>query len=199
MTPTRRAAFAAGFALLVAPRSTARGRAEALGVAVVGCGARGTQLALEVSKLGHDLVALCDIAPFRLAALSKLLPADAARLETANYRRVLDHKSVDAVVIATPDHHHKDQLLAALGADKDVYIETPLTKSLDEHADVAEAARKANRVVQVGLQRRSSAAWEESTRLARGRAFGQLVRAAAWDARNWQTRDPLAPPAGGRP
>ena len=194
MPPTRRAALATGVALLAAPRLAARGRAESVGVAVVGCGARGAELALEVARQGHAVVALCDIAPFRLDALTKLLPPDKERLQTGELRRVLDLKGVDAVVVATPDHHHKAHLLACLAAGKDVYVETPLTKSLADHADVAEAARKADRVIQVGLQRRSSPVWEESIRLTRGREFGKLVRAAAWDGRNWRTRDPFAVP-----
>ena len=196
MTVTRRAALVSGVGLLAAPRLLASRRAEAVGVAVVGCGTRGSQLALEVAKQGHNVVALCDIAPFRMDALSRQLPADSARFTTGEFRRVLERKSVEAVVIATPDHHHKPQLLAALAADKDVYVETPLTKSLEEHADVAEAARKTDRVIQVGLQRRSSAVWEESMRLTRGREFGRLVRAVGWDGRDWQAGEPFAPPPG---
>lgn len=196
MTPTRRRALAAGVALLAAPKLFARNRAESVGVAVVGCGTRGTELALEIARQGHAIAALCDIAPFRLDALERQLPPDSRRLKTDELRRALDLKGVDAVVIATPDHHHKAQFLATLAAGKDVYVETPLSKSLDEHAEFDAAARKADRVIQVGLQRRSSAAWEESLRLSRARDFGKLVRATAWDGRDWQAGAPFAPPPG---
>ncbi len=202
--PTRRGFLAAGAAVLAAPALQARNRLNVVGVGVIGCGARGKELALEVVKQGHAVVGLCDVAPFRLdaarAALSDAMKGEAGDiLLCADYKKLLAHKAVDAVVIATPDHHHKEHLVAAVAAKKDVYVETPLTKSLDEHAEIADAVRATGRVVQVGLQKRSGAHWDEALRLVRARAFGRLVRATAWDARNWQARDPFAPPPGWKP
>ena len=185
---------------LAAPSVQARGRSEALSIGVIGCGARGTALALELVKLGHTVTALCDVAGFRLAAITEALAAAAPDADEpdafTDYRKLLDVKTVDAIVIATPDHHHKEQLVAAVLAEKDVYVEAPVTRSLDEGAEITDAVQKSTRVVQVGNQRRSGPHWEEAVRAVRHRAFGKLVRAKAWDAHNWQAQDPAGPPVG---
>ena len=73
-----------------------------------------------------------------------------------DFRRVLDRKDVDAVIVATPDHWHAIQVAMACAAGKDVYAEKPLSMTVREGRRMVEAARKYDRVVQVGLQRRSS-------------------------------------------
>ena len=71
-------------------------------------------------------------------------------------RRVLDDRQVDGVVVATPDHWHALATVLACQAGKDVYVEKPATQSVWEGRKAVEAARKYNRVVQVGMQNRSS-------------------------------------------
>jgi predicted dehydrogenase len=200
-TPLSRRAFlqtaAAGALTLAAPAVQARGANEKLNVALIGCGNRGRALLREVLKLGHNAVALCDIAEFRLETLAKTV-ADAEQEKPTfyhDYRKLLEHKGLNAVIIATPDHHHKDMLVAAMQAEKDAYIEKPLTKSIDEGGQMIEAVRKANRIVQVGNQRHSGPHWEEAAKAVKSRAFGQVVWAKVWDCRNWIKRDPFAPPS----
>jgi predicted dehydrogenase len=203
-SPTRRAFLkatsAAGAAAFAAPAVQARGANERLVVGLIGCGNRGRTILRELIKLGHDVVALCDIADFRLATVARVVDdsgQDKPRFYY-DYRRLLDRKDLDAVVIATPDHHHKDMLIAAMQADKHAYIEKPLTKSIDEGPEMIDAVRKAGKVVQVGNQRHSGPHWEEAARTVQARAFGQLVWAKVWDCRNWvaKGRDPFAPPTG---
>lgn len=120
----------------------------------VGLAKRGSQL-VEAFREHKDVrvAALCDIDRRTLDAISKENP-DAAT--TGDYRTVLDDKGIDAVVIATPDHWHAIQMIDSCRAGKDVYIEKPLCVAVKEGRVMVQAARKYNRVVQVGLHRRSS-------------------------------------------
>ena len=196
--PTSRRTFlkATAAAALAAPAVQARNANEKLNVGLIGCGNRGRGILREVLKHGHNAVALCDIADFRLSKVAEQV-TDAGQDEPTLYydfRKLLEHKSLDAVVIATPDHHHRDMLVAAMQADKDAYIEKPLTKSIDEGEVMIEAVRKAGRVVQVGNQRHSGPHWEEAARAVQKSAFGKLVWAKVWDCRNWTRKDPFGVP-----
>jgi predicted dehydrogenase len=189
---------AAGAATLAAPKAHALGATERLTVGLVGCGNRGTGLIKEVLKLKHAVAAVCDVAEFRIDRVSKLVADNGQDRPTAyaDYRRLLDQKDIDAVVIATPDHHHRDQLVAAVQADKDVYVEKPLTKAIDEGREMIEAVRAARKVVQVGNQRHSGPHWRRCRDVVQSDEFGDLVWAKVWDCRTWLKRDPFGVPKG---
>jgi len=190
------ASAALGAVSLGLPSLQAAGANDNLAVGVIGCGARARVIVRELVKLGQNVVALCDVADFRLDALQKQLAAadrDEART-FGDYRKLLDLKGLDAVVIASPDHHHKEHLLAAMAAEKHAYVEKPLTKSIDEGVEMIDAVRKAKKIVQVGNQRRSGPHWEEAAKAIRARAFGKLVWAKVWDCRNYTLKDPSAVP-----
>jgi hypothetical protein len=113
-SPTRRAFLAtsgaAGAAALAAPAAHALGANDRLSVGVIGIGNRGRTIATEAIKNGCRLVALADVAEFRFgltkAWLDKL--GSTAKPELyGDYRKLLDRNDIDAVIIATPDHHHK--------------------------------------------------------------------------------------------
>ena len=197
MPTTRRDFLTTAAATLAAPAFVrALGTGEKLNVGLIGTGSRGPALLREAITLGHNAVALCDVAEFRLEACGKLV-ADAGQPKPDaydDYRRLLDQKNVDAVVIATPDHHHRDQLLAAVAADKDVYVETPLSKTIEEGKEMIEAVGQTRRVVQVGNQRRSGPHWRRCRHVVQSDDFGDLVWAKVWDTRNWQDDDPTAVP-----
>lgn len=188
---------AAGAVLLNAESYTrAYGANEKLNVGLIGCGNRGGRLINEVLKLEHNVVAICDIAAFRLNKLSGMVLA-AKQLKPkfyADYHDLLEHAKLDAVVIATPDHHHRDMLIATMQADKDAYIEKPLTKSIDEGREMVEAVRNAKKIVQVGNQRHSGAHWRRCRDVIQSDDFGELVWVKVWDCRNWIKNDPFAPP-----
>ena len=82
------------------------------------------------------------------------LEGEVARV--SDFRTVLDRKDIDAVVIATPDHWHAIQTVAACKAGKDVYVEKPLSVTIAEGRAMVNTARQNNRIVQVGTHRRSS-------------------------------------------
>ena len=199
-SPSRRSFLAAsaatGAALVAVPAIQAIGSDEKLNVGVIGCGHRGRALAREVIKLKHNVVALCDVAQFRLDEISEsVVKSDQEKpKEFQDYRKLLAMKSLDAVIIATPDHHHRDQLIAAMEAEKDVYIENPMTKTIEDGKEMVEAVRRTKRIVQAGNQRRSGPHWKHCREIIESNDFGNLVWVKAWDTRNWQKRDPSAIP-----
>ena len=196
-TTTRRDFLTTTAATLAAPAFVqALGTGEKLNVGLIGTGNRGPTLLREAITLGHNAVAVCDIAKFRL---EKCLEAVAASGQPKpdvydDFRRLLDQKNIDAVIIATPDHHHRDQLIAAVSADKDVYIETPLSKTIEEGKEMIEAVNQTRRVVQVGNQHRSGPHWRRCGHVVDSDDFGDLVWAKVWDTRNWRDTDPFAVP-----
>jgi predicted dehydrogenase len=82
-----------------------------------------------------------------------------------DYRRLLDDKSLQAVIVATPDHWHARMVIDAVNAGKDVYVEKPLCHTIEEGFDVIAAVRRTKRVVQVGTQRRSSPLFQTGRKL----------------------------------
>jgi predicted dehydrogenase len=127
-------------------------------VAVMGIRSRGAALAEGFAKLPSVNVAmLCDIdenlLPKAVADLEKVC-GKRARTE-ADIRRVLDNKEIDAVVIAAPNHWHALATIWACQAGKDVYVEKPVSWSISEGRRMVEAARRYDRIVQVGTQNRS--------------------------------------------
>ncbi len=113
-------------------------------------------IALHAVRHGR-VVACCDVDTAKaegfLARLAKEQPTRPDVIK--DYRRGLERKDVDAVVIGTPDHWHTAIVIAALKAGKDVYCEKPLTLTIDEGRKICEAVKKTRRVMQVGTQQRS--------------------------------------------
>jgi len=101
-----------------------------------------------------------------------------------DFRRLLDRKDIDAVVVATPDHWHAIQATMACAAGKDVYVEKPLSVTVREGRRIVEAARKYDRVVQVGTQRRSSGLYAKLAGLVRSGALGKVTGLRACYASN---------------
>ncbi|MFO0938414.1 MAG: Gfo/Idh/MocA family oxidoreductase [Gemmataceae bacterium] len=198
--PTRRVflqSAAAGLTLSAASYARIAGANERLQLGVVGSGNRGKTILTTAAKLGNDAVALCDIAAFRMDALSNAVLKEEKQSTPKQYKsidKLLEHKGLDAVIVTTPDHHHKDCLLACLEAEKDVYIEKPLTKSLDEGKMMIDTVRKSKRIVQVGNQRHSGPHWRRCRDIIQDTDFGDLVWVKVWDCRNWIKKDPFAVP-----
>lgn len=133
---------------------------ERVNLAVIGVRGRGGQLAADFAARGDCRVAyLCDVdqslLPDRVARVEQ---AQGAAPQTVNdFRRALDDPQIDAVVIATPDHWHALATVWAAQAGKDVYVEKPVSHSPWEGRQMVKAARRHNRIVQVGTQNRSAA------------------------------------------
>jgi predicted dehydrogenase len=175
---------AAGTSLLVLPGRTGRAAAsERVRVAVIGLRNRGMDLVrLFASNPGSEVAAVCDVDDAMFVK-----PVDAVRKITntappieKDFRRLLDDKTIDAVAIATPDHWHAMLTVLACQAGKDVYVEKPASHNVVEGRRMVEAARKYNRIVQLGTQRRSTPCVQEAIDHVRSGAIGKVAMARAW-------------------
>lgn len=174
------AAPAGAAALTAASRVLGAGDRVQLGF--IGCGNRGDQV-LDAFLVHPDaqVAAVCDIwKPYTAFAARKAGGA----AEYQDYRKLLERKDLDAVVICTPDHWHALQTIHACQAGRDVYVEKPLSLTVHEGRKMVEAARRYNRVVQVGLQRRSSAVVREAVDLVRSGAVGKITAVRAFHIQN---------------
>lgn len=190
-------AASAGALAIGTPAANALGANDRLNIGLIGCGNRGRTIMTEAVKTGCRLVAAADVAKFRFDALKPALDkiGYSGRPDIyADYRKLLDRKDVDAVIIATPDHHHKPVLLAAMAAGKHAYCEKPLSHTIEEGKEMVAAVRKAGKIVQVGNQRHSGDHWKRARDVIQSSDFGDLVWVKVWDCRNWIKRDPFAPP-----
>ncbi|HXP60121.1 MAG TPA: Gfo/Idh/MocA family oxidoreductase [Dongiaceae bacterium] len=125
----------------------------------------------------ENIVALCDVDDGLLAAASQKHPA----AKTYNdFRRLLDRKDLDAVVVATPDHTHAVATVAALRSGRHVYCEKPLTRTISECRTVMEAARAAKRATQIGTQIHAGANYRRVVELVRSGAIGTVDDVHVW-------------------
>jgi len=136
--------------------SRALGANDRIRVGVLGSGGRAQDVMGKFNLVpGTEIVAVCDVyEPHRASAL-KLAARDAKGY--LDYREVLDRKDIDAVLIGSPDHWHKQMLVDAVRAGKDAYLEKPIIHAIDEGAEMVRAVEETRRVVQTGTQQRS---WE---------------------------------------
>jgi predicted dehydrogenase len=221
-----KSAVGAGVALGVVGRAApahARvlGANDRINVAVIGTGSRGTYLLRWVMETGGQIepplplfgpprevkkpdpalatqvVAVCDVYVKRKNAAAAFAKSE---LSTLDYRQVLDRPDVDAVIIATPDHWHAPIALEALAKGKDVYLEKPVTHTVEEAKNLATAVKKTGRVLQVGSQTTSSDQWWRARQAIQDGMIGKLLMSQGSYHRNsdkgeWNwTIDPAAGP-----
>jgi len=129
-----------------------------------------------------DLVAVAETHRGRLDEAAELIGG--AVRKHGDFRALLDDRSVDAVVVSTPDHWHALMTLMACAAGKDVYVEKPLSLFVREGRWMVDAARRHKRVVQVGTQQRSGPHYKKARELIRGGHIGQVVSVRMWAYRN---------------
>jgi predicted dehydrogenase len=172
------------------------GANERVRLGCIGVGYRGVQV-LNAFGAHKDaqVVALCDVyEPYLHGRFDRIdphfkklgyvvpsrLPEFAGPVERhTDFRRLLDSKDVDSVIVATPDHWHAIQAIMACDAGKDVYAEKPLSFTIREGRRMVEAARRNDRVVQVGTQRRSSKLYAQLAELVQSGAIGKVTSARA--------------------
>jgi len=140
----------------------------------IGLGNRGDQVhEAFLEHADQETVAICDLRPDYMDLAAKKSRANPRRYD--DYRKLLEDKDVDAVVIATPDHWHALMMIAAIEAGKDVYVEKPLSLTVAEGRKMVEAARRTDRVVQVGIQRRSAPYMKEAAEFVRSGGIGRVT------------------------
>jgi len=154
-------------------------------VAVIGTGGMGTAHVRQLAA-NRDvrLAYLCDVDERRLDDATKTAETagSSAPTKVKDLRRVLDDDAVDAVWIATPDHWHAPATILACQAGKHVYVEKPCSHNLREGRLMVEAARRHQRVVQVGTQSRSTPHIQQAIERLRAGAIGEVIVAKAWNS-----------------
>jgi predicted dehydrogenase len=174
------AAAAAVFAVPLVLDESARGANDRIRVAVIGVNGRGQDHIRGFSGLPNvEVAALCDVDANVLAARAKGLEArSGSKIKTyGDLRKLYEDKEIDAVSIATPNHWHSLAAIWACQAGKDVYVEKPGSHNIWEGRQLVEAANKHNRIVQHGVQLRSSAAIQEAVQHLRKGLIGKVYMA----------------------
>jgi predicted dehydrogenase len=152
-------------------------------IALIGAGGMGIADAnTAITTPGVKLVAACDLYDGRIDAAKNKYGKDI--FTTRDFRELLLRKDIDAVIVATPDHWHKDISVAAMNAGKAVYCEKPMTHDVTEGSAVVEAQNRNKVVFQVGSQGLSSLGNEKAKELLAAGAIGQLNYAEGFWARN---------------
>ena len=152
-------------------------------IALIGAGGMGLADAnTAITTPGVKLIAACDLYDGRLDASKNKYGKDI--FTTRDYRELLLRRDIDAVIVATPDHWHKDISVAAMNAGKAVYCEKPMTHDVSEGSAVVEAQNRNKVVFQVGSQGLSSLGNEKARELLAAGAIGQLNYAEGFWARN---------------
>jgi predicted dehydrogenase len=174
-----------------------KGANERLNFAILGPGGRaqahiGHLLKMKEEGKLVDIVAVCDVWDGNKSVKRGLFPsAERCGLDvnnkdmvTKDFRRVLDNKDIDGVVVGAPDHWHAKMTIDACEAGKDVYCEKPMTHTIDEARRVVEAVRRNNRVMTVGVQSTAHPQWREANKLVTAGKLGHVMQAQTSYYRN---------------
>jgi predicted dehydrogenase len=161
------AAVGIGFPLLLPAR--ARGASERLNIGVIGVGGRGEGDLAGVAS--ENIVALCDVDETRLNAAAAKFPNAKTYFD---YRKLIEQPGLDAVVVATPDHHHAPASIRALRAGLHVYCEKPLTHTVAEARLLAETAAKMKLATQMGTQNHEHPGYLRLVELIQSGAIGNV-------------------------
>ena len=173
-------------------------------VALIGCRSMGFSNLSNFLKYPEvECVALCDIDDEwlnkRAADVEKSTGKKVKHLYK-DWRKVIDNKDIDAVIIGTPDHWHCLPTIYACQAGKDVYVEKPLSNTIEECDLMEKAARKYNRIVQVGQWQRSDPHWDEAANYLKAGNIGRIRTVKVWAYQDSKPTLPIIPdspvPAG---
>ncbi len=178
--------LATAMALAGLPRtSRAAGANDRIVLGMIGPGGHGSGLlASFVAQKDVDVAYVCDPDANHMNQAARVVEQAAGKAPkaVADLRRVLDDRDVDAVVVATPDHWHAPATILACEAGKHVYVEKPCSHNIREGRLMVEAARRYQRVVQVGTQSRSAGYIIRAMQLLREGAIGDILMAKAWNS-----------------
>jgi predicted dehydrogenase len=149
------------------------GANDRVNVALIGCGGRGRLVSRLMREAPNvDFVAVCDVYDPSAASAKEWAGPNAKSFR--DFRKALEMKEVDAVLVATPDHWHAIPTVLACQAGKDVYVEKPLGLTIREGRAIVEAARRNNRVVQTGMQHRSAPHYKEIEDIIQSGQIGEV-------------------------
>lgn len=172
-----------GLSASAAAAKPSRSSNDRLAVGVIGVRNQGKLLSSELSRFGDvDIRTLCDVDESQFAPAIRVVTDNGSTAPAIerDFRKILDDPSIDAVVIATPDHWHAEMTKLACQAGKDVYVESPSTHFISEGPSMIQTASRHDRVVQVGLQQRSGTHFRSAIEFVRSGRLGQVKLAKAW-------------------
>lgn len=158
------------------------GANERVILGLIGGRNQGKAVARRAIQAGAVVKVLCDVDEAILQEVAPVLAEAQGRKPelVKDFRKVLEDRDVDAVIVATPDHWHTHITLLACQAGKDVYVEKPLSQTIREGQLIRDAARKYQRVVQVGTQRRSAEHFHQAADYVASGKLGKLCLIRAW-------------------
>jgi len=172
------------------------GANEKITVGLIGCKGMGfSNLKTFLDKPNVECAALCDVD-------SNVLNERAAETEKiqgkkpvlfADYRKLLEQKDIDTVIVGTPDHWHCLQMVDAVAAGKDVYCEKPLGNTIEECNVMVNAAKRYNKVVQVGQWQRSDPHWRDAVQYLHEGNIGRIRSVKVWSNVGWKGSIPVVP------
>ena len=154
----------------------------------IGPGDRGAGRLAAAQKMGADILALADVNKGMLERGLKIIgtPVDKTYVD---YQDLLARKDIDGVIIATPDHLHYQTLIDSVRAGKDVYIEKPLTRTIEEGEEMIAKVKASKQIVQVGNQRRSGEHFKRAREIVASGGIGEIRFVRIWDFR-YRPKDP---------
>src|ERR1700687_631665 len=167
------------------------GANDTVRVGVIGAGGRMRNLLDAADKVGaYQIVAVSDVyAPHRDAVKERSNGVATTHLD---YREVLE-QDIDALLIASPDHWHVRMAVDALAAGKDVYLEKPVTHTIEEGATLTRAVRSSKQILQCGMQQRSWTHFRDAVDLVQAGSLGQVVQVRTYWWQNYQRHWPAKP------
>jgi len=174
---------------------------DKLVIGLIGCGGMGAANMRNLMNFNDvEVAALCDVDDNRV-------PNDLRDVEKKygkrpdvykDYRKILDRKDIDAIIVGTPDHWHALVLIHACEAGKDAYCEKPLSHDIVEAVSMSEAVKRHKRVVQCGTWQRSTREFTDAIDYVRSGKLGKIVLCRAWISDDFKAghQKPTTPPAG---
>lgn len=163
---------------------------------IIGSGGRGCDVMRKMIRRDARFVAVCDVSEPRIKdGLESAQINNDGKIEVyPDFEKLLERKDIDAVLIGTPEHQHCKQTVAAVQAGKDVYCEKPMSHTIEEGAWTVKEVRKTDRIVQIGMQRRSAPLIHEGLKVIQSGILGDVTFVKAewnWHASGKQNNDPL--------
>ena len=177
----KKTGVAAGAALLATTPARVLGANDRVRIGMIGVGGRGQDLLKQVLALSNaQLVAIADIYSRRRDEAQKMAPG----IRTFDDHRKLLDTELDGVIVASPLHLHAKHFLDTIAAGKDLYCEKTMTWSIAEADECLAAAKKSNRVIQIGLQHESSGALADTRQWIKEGRLGKITHVESWMSRN---------------
>jgi len=166
-------------------RARVIGANDRINLGVIGVGGEGSFLARQFSSMAEkqnlQILAVCDAYEKRKKEASERYKCKG----TLDYREIIGNREIDGVLIATPDHWHAPIAMQAMNAGKDVYLEKPMTRTVEEAKQVYETSVKSKRILQIGSQTTSADQWWKARKAIQDGMIGKMIMSQGSYHRNW--------------